>query len=46
MIVRCEKCKETIDIKSFLMIQAFVKDGMPIMCSKCGNEIYYKEEQK
>ena len=45
MIIRCEKCKKTIDLKSFLIIQAFTKWEFPIRCSKCGNEIYYKKEK-
>lgn len=41
MIVRCEKCKNTIDIKQYISILAFIKREIPIKC-KCGNEIYYK----
>lgn len=43
MIVRCDKCKNTIDIKQYIFILAFINKEIPIKC-KCGNEIYYKGE--
>ena len=45
MIIRCNKCNKTTDLKSSILIQAFILWELPIKCSKCGNEIYYKEEK-
>ena len=42
MIIRCDKCNKTTDLKSSILIQAFVLWELPIKCSKCGNPIYYK----
>lgn len=41
MIIKCENCKNKIDLKTYISIQAFVS-GCPIKCPDCEDIILYK----
>lgn len=42
--IKCDKCGNIIDIKSYAAITFYIKQG-EITCSKCGNTIYFIEEE-
>lgn len=45
MIIRCNRCENKIDLKTYLSIQSFTS-GCPIECPKCKDIIFYREEEK